>query len=175
MSSVVLSVLKMTLGLYINKVRISLSESLKDGDLNSQQFRSLKPVFHLANLFARTEKKVGTVPTCSRRIFSPTNVNQSRCRILVFASRRANKFAKWKTGFIVSDMESVKAKIDGLARSKLLSSASFIQEGMVLLNDMLDKSRTATGFKTMAARPEFDLPMAGIFRHVVHFKNWLSR
>ena len=25
----------------------------------------LKPVFHLANLFARTEKKVGTVPTCS--------------------------------------------------------------------------------------------------------------
>ena len=58
----------------------------------------LKPVFHLANLFARTEKKVGTVPTCSRRIFSPTNFNQSRCRILVFASRRANKFAKWKTG-----------------------------------------------------------------------------
>ena len=52
----------------------------------------------MANLFARTEKKVGTVPTCSRRIFSPTNFNQSRCRILVFASRRANKFAKWKTG-----------------------------------------------------------------------------
>ena len=60
--------------------------------------KALKPVFHLANLFARTEKKVGTVPTCSRRIFSPTNFNQSRCRILVFASRRANKFAKWKTG-----------------------------------------------------------------------------
>lgn len=117
MSSVVLSVLKMTLGLYINKVRISLSESLKDGDLNSQQFRSL----------------------------------------------------------IVSDMESVKAKIDGLARRELLSSASFIQEGMVLLNDLLDKSRTATRYETMAARLEFDLPMAGIFRHVVHFKNWLSR
>ena len=59
----------------------------------------LKPFFHLANLFARTEKKVGTVPTCSRRIFSPTNVHQSRCRILVFASRRANKVAKWKIGF----------------------------------------------------------------------------
>ena len=119
MSSVVLSVLKMTLGLYINKVRISLSESLKDGDLNSQQFRSL----------------------------------------------------------IVSDMESVKAKIDGLARRELLSSASFIQEGMVLLNDLLDKSRTATSYKTvgMAAGLESDLPMAGIFRHVVHFKNWLSR
>ena len=59
---------------------------------------TFKPVFHLANLFARTEKKVGTVPTCSRQIFSPTNVNQSRCRILVFASRRANKVAMWKIG-----------------------------------------------------------------------------
>ena len=55
-------------------------------------------VFHLANLFAGTEKKVGTVPACSRRIFSPTNVNQSRCRILVFASHRANEVAKWKIG-----------------------------------------------------------------------------
>ena len=58
----------------------------------------LKPVFHLVILFARTNKKVGTVPTCSRRIFSPAKFNQSRCRILVFASRRANKVAKWKTG-----------------------------------------------------------------------------
>ena len=38
----------------------------------------LKPIFHLANLFARTDKKVGTVPTCSRGIFSPANFNQSR-------------------------------------------------------------------------------------------------
>ena len=58
----------------------------------------LKPIFHLANLFARTHKKVGTLPTCSRRIFSPANFNQSRCQILVFASRRANKVAKWKIG-----------------------------------------------------------------------------
>ena len=50
----------------------------------------------LAILFARTDKKVGTVPTCSRRIFLLTNFNQSRCRILVFASRRVNKVAKWK-------------------------------------------------------------------------------
>ena len=43
---------------------------------------------------ARTDKKVGTFPTCSRRIFSPANFNQSRYRIfIVFASRRANKFA----------------------------------------------------------------------------------
>ena len=59
----------------------------------------LKPVFHLATLFVRTDKKVGTVLTCSRRIFSPANFNQSQCRILVFASRRANKVPKWKTGF----------------------------------------------------------------------------
>ena len=54
---------------------------------------AVKPVFHQANLFARTDKKVGTLPTCSRRIFSPANSNQSRCRILVFASRRTSKFA----------------------------------------------------------------------------------
>ena len=39
----------------------------------------VKPVFHLAKLFARTEKNVGTIPTCSRRLFSPTNFDQSRC------------------------------------------------------------------------------------------------
>ena len=62
-------------------------------------FYTLKPIFHLANLFARTDKKVGTLLTCSQRIFSPANFDQSRCRILVFASRRANKVAKWKIGF----------------------------------------------------------------------------
>ena len=49
--------------------------------------RELNPVFHLTNLFARREAKtrirqreqVGIVPT--------------------FFSVRANKFAKWKTGF----------------------------------------------------------------------------
>ena len=35
----------------------------------------LKPVLHLATLFARTDKKVRTVPTSSRRIFSPANFN----------------------------------------------------------------------------------------------------
>ena len=43
------------------------------------------------NDFARTDKKVGTLPTCSRRIFSPANFNQSRCRILVFASREQSR------------------------------------------------------------------------------------
>ena len=59
----------------------------------------VKLLFHLANLFARTDKKVETVPTCSQQTFSQASFNQSQCRILVFASRRANKVAKWKTGF----------------------------------------------------------------------------
>ena len=67
-------------------------------------------------MFARTDKKVGTLPTCSRRILSPANFNQSRCRILVFASRRANKFAKWKTGLIRLPTESA---FYPKARSKL--------------------------------------------------------
>ena len=57
-----------------------------------------KDYFPLDDLFARTHKKVGTLPSCSRRTFSPANFNQSRCRILIFASRRANKVAKWKIG-----------------------------------------------------------------------------
>lgn len=122
MFSVVLSALKMTLGLYLNKVRTSLSESLKDGDLNSQQFRSL----------------------------------------------------------IMSDMETIKAQIDGLARRELLSSASFIQEGMFLLNELLDTSPRTTKYKTLSmgmtgmacgSIPSF----SGVFRRIVHFKNWLNR
>ena len=62
-------------------------------------YGSFKSIFHLATLFARTDKKVGTLPTCSRQIISPANFNQSLCRILVFASRPTNKVAKWKIGF----------------------------------------------------------------------------
>ena len=57
-----------------------------------------KARFPLGDFVARTDIKVGTVPTCSRRIFSPANLNQSRYRILVFALRRVNKVAKLKTG-----------------------------------------------------------------------------
>ena len=39
--------------------------------------------FHLANLSARTDKKVGTVPTCSRQIFSSANFR--------FASREQSR------------------------------------------------------------------------------------
>ena len=63
----------------------------------------VKPIFHLANLFARTDKKVGTVPTCSRRIFSPANFNQSRCRILVFASREQSRQVENRVNDLLTD------------------------------------------------------------------------
>ena len=47
---------------------------------------TVKLIFHLVNLL-----EIGTVPTCSRRIFSPANFNQSRCRILVFALREQSR------------------------------------------------------------------------------------
>ena len=69
-----------------DRIRIGFGSDLH---ISSIQFLGsvLKPIFHLANLFARIDKKVGTVPTCSRRIFSPASFNQSRCRI-----------ANWKIG-----------------------------------------------------------------------------
>ena len=80
------------------KMKISL-QSLWKKRMVTNFKKTFNPIFHLANLFARTVKKVGTLSTCSRRIFSPVNFIQSRCRILVLASRRANKVAKWKIGF----------------------------------------------------------------------------
>ena len=66
----------------------------------------MKVMFVVSSLFStwrfcsrEQTKKVGTLPTCSRRIFSPANFNQSRCWNPVFALRRANKVAKWKIGF----------------------------------------------------------------------------
>ena len=107
MSYVVVSALRMTLGIFLNQPRRSLGENLKDGDLNSQQLR----------------------------------------------------------GLIMSNMESIKTKIDGLARRELLSSVSFIEEGLFLLNDLLDK-------------PNDDLdgrfPTFGdVFDCVVRFKSWM--
>ena len=53
-----------------------------------------KARFPLGEFVCANRKKVLTVSACSRRIFSPTNVNESRCRILIFASHCANKVAK---------------------------------------------------------------------------------
>ena len=51
----------------------------------------------LVTLFAQKSRYSPTL----QRIFWPANFNQSRCQILVFALRRANKVAKWKKGLMV--------------------------------------------------------------------------
>ena len=61
----------------------------------------LKPISTWRLCLREQTKKVGTLLTCLRRIFSPANFNQSRCRILVFASRRANKVVKRKICLII--------------------------------------------------------------------------
>ena len=60
-----------------------------------------KGYFPLGDFVRGSRKKVRKVPTCPWRIFSPDDFNQSRYRILVFASRRANKVANWKIGFSI--------------------------------------------------------------------------
>ena len=60
----------------------------------AQGLNSLKLVFHLANLFARTEKKSNLIGWRQTLTTSPAN----HIRFLLV---RANKFAKWKTGLMV--------------------------------------------------------------------------
>jgi hypothetical protein len=52
-----------------------------------------KAHFPLREFVRANSKKVGTDPTFSRRVFSPTNHIAKIC-----FSLRANKFAKWKMG-----------------------------------------------------------------------------
>ena len=86
MSDVIGIVLKMTVGLFADKARNSLSDKLKDGGLDSQQLRNL----------------------------------------------------------IISNLQNLEKKLDGLARSNVLTSVSRIQEGLRLLGDLLDKPNTPT-------------------------------
>ncbi len=84
-------------------------------------------------------------------------------------------------GLIMSNMESIKTKIDGLARRELLSSASFIEEGLFLLNDLLDSKGPVLTMRVMALEcptykvasvlPSFD----DAFKQVVRFKDWIKR
>ena len=45
---------------------------------------------------------------------------------------------------IISKLQNLEKKLDGLARSNLLTSVSRIQEGLRLLGDLLDKPNTPT-------------------------------
>ena len=56
--------------------------------------------FPLDDFVRANRKKVGTLPTCSRRIFSLPNFNRHVIEFF-FRSRRANKVAKWKIDFKV--------------------------------------------------------------------------
>ena len=60
----------------------------------------LKPVFHLANFFARTEKKSNLIGWRQTLTTSPANY-------IRFLLVRANKFAKWKSGFRKRVCESI--------------------------------------------------------------------
>ena len=42
---------------------------------------------------------------------------------------------------LVRELSDIKTKIDGLSRKDLLSSYSFLQEGVELFNDCLDRSK----------------------------------
>jgi uncharacterized protein YjgD (DUF1641 family) len=124
MSAVVLSALKMTLGIFLNKARRSLGENLKDGDLNSLQLRSL----------------------------------------------------------ITTKMESIETKIDGIALSPLRTSASFIRDGMFLLNDLLENLDHQNELGVMSSKLErVEKLVVGAsvfddaFNYVVGFKSWLKR
>jgi uncharacterized protein YjgD (DUF1641 family) len=124
MSAVVLSALKMTLGIFLNKARRSLGENLKDGDLNSLQLRSL----------------------------------------------------------ITTKMESIETKIDGIALSPLRTSASFIRDGMFLLNDLLENLDHQDELGVMSSKLErVEKLVVGAsvfddaFNYVVGFKSWLKR
>ena len=45
---------------------------------------------------------------------------------------------------IISNLQDVRSKLDGLSRANLLTSVSRIQEGLGLLGDLLDKPNTPT-------------------------------
>ena len=82
-------------------------------------------------------------------------------------------------GLIMSNMESIKTKIDGLARRELLSSASFIEEGLFLLNDLLDSEGPVLMMDEMACGPSYrvlsDLPsFDDAFKQVVRLKDWIK-
>ena len=91
--------------------------------------REPKVRFPLGDFVRANRQKSRNSPSCLRRIFSLANFNQSRCWILVFALRRANKIAKWKTGFIV---RSSHIRTRPHIREALKNGSALIESGRVL-------------------------------------------
>ena len=69
-------------------------------------FRSLKPIFHLASLFARREAKT-TIRQCDWLKLAGEKIRRKQVgTVPTFLSVRANKVAKWKIGFsTVTDVQ----------------------------------------------------------------------
>ena len=63
--------------------------------------RCLKPIFHLATLFARREAKTRIRRRDWLKLSGEKNRRQHVSIVPTFLSVRANKFAKWKIGFTV--------------------------------------------------------------------------
>ena len=94
MASIVICVLKTTVGTLVDKGRKMAAEKLKEGDVTDEQFRRL----------------------------------------------------------VVREIDEIKSKLDGLARTNLLASISFFKEGLVYLYKVLDLKTTEEDGKLTAQR-----------------------
>ena len=86
--------LRLRLRLRLRQNRSKLRLRLRPSGSGAQHYSGLKLIFHLATLFARTEKS-RNVPTCLWQNCWPI-FNLSCCQILVFPSHHTKIVAKWK-------------------------------------------------------------------------------
>ena len=91
---------------------------------------NLKPIFHLATLFARREAKTRIRQRDLLTLVGEKIRREQVGSVPTFFSVYANKFAKWKTGFSwASHIEMICKKassgIDSIRRIKLFSNAYF--------------------------------------------------
>jgi hypothetical protein len=73
---------------------------------------------------------------------------------------------------IVSNMEDIKGKIDGAARRELLSSVSFVEEGLFLLNDLIE--RESHVIYCQSNSKQFNVGFQTTFGYVLRMKRWLT-
>ncbi|CAB4020934.1 Hypothetical predicted protein [Paramuricea clavata] len=70
---------------------------------------------------------------------------------------------------IVSNMEDIKGKLDGAARRELLSSVSYVEEGLFLLNDLIDSEKHA-----IHQQGGLQQHLHAAFDYVLRMKRWLT-
>ena len=74
----------------------------------------LKPVFHLANLFARRETKTRIRERDWLKLVGEKIRREQVGTVPTFFSVRANKFAKWKTGLKLTILGRIAYFINGV-------------------------------------------------------------